>query len=86
MIPRTLFTPEHESFRDSFRRFVDKEIAPHHEAWEEQGYVDRDVWRKAGANGFLCMTMPEEWGGKTIFQDVSAKVVRIGRELHPAFW
>ena len=63
MIERTLFTPEHESFRDSFRRFVDEEITPFHAAWEDQGYVDRDVWRKAGANGFLCMTMPEEYGG-----------------------
>jgi alkylation response protein AidB-like acyl-CoA dehydrogenase len=63
MIARTLYTPEHESFRDSFRRFAEKEIAPFHAAWEDQGYVDRDVWRKAGANGFLCMTMPEEYGG-----------------------
>ena len=63
MIERTLFTPDHEAFRDSFRRFTDKEIAPFHAQWEEQGYVDREVWRKAGANGFLCMTMPEEFGG-----------------------
>ena len=63
MIPRTLFNADHEAFRDSFRRFMDKEIAPYHEAWEEQGYVDREVWRKAGANGFLCMTMPEAHGG-----------------------
>ena len=63
MIERTLYSADHESFRDSFRRFVDKEIAPHHEAWEEQGYVDREVWTQAGANGFLCMTMPEEYGG-----------------------
>ncbi|MBC7482304.1 MAG: acyl-CoA dehydrogenase family protein [Rhizobacter sp.] len=63
MIERTLFSPDHESFRDSFRRFMEREIAPHHEAWEEQGYVDRDVWRKAGQNGFLCMTMPEQYGG-----------------------
>ncbi|HWI81913.1 acyl-CoA dehydrogenase family protein [Ramlibacter sp.] len=63
MIERTLFNAEHEAFRDSFRRFMDREIAPHHAAWEEQGYVDRDVWRKAGANGFLCMTMPQQHGG-----------------------
>ena len=63
MIERTLFSPEHESFRDSFRRFMEREIAPHHAAWEEQGYVDRELWRKAGANGFLCMTMPQEYGG-----------------------
>ena len=63
MIDRTLFNADHEAFRDSFRRFMDKEIAPFHEAWEEQGYVDRAVWNKAGENGFLCMTMPEAYGG-----------------------
>ena len=63
MIKRTLFSPDHEAFRDSFRRFLDKEIAPFHAEWEDQGYVDREVWRKAGTNGFLCMGMPEEYGG-----------------------
>jgi len=63
MIDRSLFSAEHEAFRDSFRRFMDKEIAPFHAQWEEQGYVDRAVWNKAGDNGFLCMTMPEEFGG-----------------------
>lgn len=63
MIARTLFTEEHESFRVSFRRFLDREVVPHHERWEEQGYVDRDVWLAAGANGFLCPSMPEEYGG-----------------------
>ncbi|MBC5764247.1 acyl-CoA dehydrogenase family protein [Ramlibacter albus] len=66
MIERTLFSPDHEAFRDAFRKFCDKEIAPHHEAWEEQGYVDREVWRKAGANGYLCMTMPEAYGGSGV--------------------
>ena len=63
MIPRTLFGEEHESFRSAFRKFLEKEVIPHHEAWEEQGYVDRDVWRKAGENGFLCTSMPEAYGG-----------------------
>ncbi len=63
MIERSLFSPDHESFRDAFRRFVDKEIAPFHAQWEEQGFVDRAVWRKAGDNGFLCMTLPEAYGG-----------------------
>ena len=63
MIPRTLFGEEHESFRASFRKFLEKEVIPFHEAWEEQGYVDRDVWRKAGENGFLCTSMPEAYGG-----------------------
>lgn len=63
MIERSLFSPDHESFRDAFRRFMDKEIAPFHAEWEEQGYVDRAVWNKAGDNGFLCMTLPEAYGG-----------------------
>src|SRR6185369_13170670 len=63
MIERTLFNAAHEAFRDSFRRFVDREIAPYHADWEEQGYVDRAVWNKAGANGYLCATLPEAYGG-----------------------
>lgn len=63
MIDRSLFSSEHEAFRDAFRRFMDKEIAPFHADWEDQGYVDRAVWKKAGDNGFLCMTMPEAYGG-----------------------
>ncbi len=63
MIPRTLFTPEHETFRDSVRRFLEAEVRPHDERWQEQGYADKSVWKKAGENGFLCMSMPEEYGG-----------------------
>ncbi|MEK9720529.1 MAG: acyl-CoA dehydrogenase family protein [Quisquiliibacterium sp.] len=63
MIERTIFSAEHVAFRDSFRRFVDKEIVPFHAQWEEQGYVDREVWKKAGQNGFLCTSMPEQYGG-----------------------
>ena len=63
MIERTLFNSEHQAFRDSFRRFMTAEIAPHHAAWEEQGYVDKAVWAKAGALGFLCMTQAEAHGG-----------------------
>ena len=63
MIPRTLFTPEHETFRDSVRRFMEQEVKPHDERWQEQGYADKAVWKKAGENGFLCLSMPEEYGG-----------------------
>jgi len=63
VIPRTLFTPEHETFRDSVRRFLEAEVKPHDEKWQEQGYADKAVWKKAGENGFLCMSMPEEYGG-----------------------
>ena len=83
MLERTVFNADHEAFRDSFRRFVDKEIAPFHAEWEEQGYVDRDVWRKAGANGFLCMTMPEPYGGAGV--DKLYSVVQM-EELSAGFY
>lgn len=63
MIERTLFQPDHQAFADSFRRFIEKEVTPHHADWEDQGYVARAVWSQAGANGFLCMSLPEEYGG-----------------------
>jgi acyl-CoA dehydrogenase len=63
MVPRTLFTPDHETFRDSVRRFMKEEVAPHEDRWQDQGYVDREVWQKAGATGFLCVSMPEDFGG-----------------------
>ena len=63
MIERTLFNSDHVAFGDSFRKFIEQEIAPFHADWEEQGYVDRKVWNKAGENGFLCTSMPEEYGG-----------------------
>lgn len=54
MIPRTLFQPEHEEFRRQFRRFLDEEVTPNRERWEEQQHVDRKVWNRAGELGFLC--------------------------------
>lgn len=63
MIERSLFSADHDAFRDSFRRFMHAEIAPFHAAWEQQGFVDKAVWKKAGALGFLNMSMPAEYGG-----------------------
>ena len=60
---RTLFSPEHEIFRQSARGFFQREVLPHQERWAEQGIVDREVWRKAGAAGLLCPWLPEEDGG-----------------------
>lgn len=57
------FSDEHEMFRDSVRKFCESEIAPHHEQWEKDGQVSRELWLKAGENGFLCMDVPEEYGG-----------------------
>lgn len=60
---RKLFSEEHELYRKSFRTFVEREVMPHQERWNEQGSVDREIWNKAGAAGFLCPWMEEEWGG-----------------------
>jgi len=63
MTPRTLFSAEHELFRDQVRRFILAEITPHHAEWEKAGIVPRSVWRKAGEAGLPCTGLPEEYGG-----------------------
>ncbi len=86
---RTIFEPEHEMFRDAFRTFVEREIVPHHGQWEQDGMVSREVWHKAGRDGFLCMDVPEEYGGAGV-QDfrynmiVGEELVRVGA-TGPAF-
>ncbi len=63
MFKRELFSEDHEAFRDTVRRFIEREIAPRHAQWEDDGVVPRDLWRKAGAAGMLCCTVPEPYGG-----------------------
>jgi acyl-CoA dehydrogenase len=63
MFERRIFREEHEMFRDAVRKFIEREIAPFHKQWEEDGIVPRDLWLKAGAAGMLCCTIPEEYGG-----------------------
>ncbi|MEM6415204.1 MAG: acyl-CoA dehydrogenase family protein [Pseudomonadota bacterium] len=75
MINRTLYRDEHLMFRDNFRKFVEKEIVPHHARWEDQQHVDRSLWEKAGEQGFLCTEMPEEYGGAGADRYISAIVI-----------
>ena len=63
MIPRTVYSSDHELFRDAVRRFVSQEIEPYHAQWEKDGVVSREVWRAAGANGLLCSFVPAQYGG-----------------------
>src|SRR5437763_1627690 len=58
-----IFTEEHEALRESIRAFVDRELAPHAEAWEEATFPD-SVFRRMGELGFLGLSMPEEYGGQ----------------------
>ena len=63
MIKRTAFDSEHDMFRDSFRKFLKEEAVPFHEQWEKDGQVSHEFWKKAGAQGYLCPTVPEAYGG-----------------------
>src|SRR3954468_3540353 len=76
---RTLFEFEHEEFRASFRRWLDKEVVPRHLEWEDAGIVPRDVFAAAGAHGFLGMAVPEEHGGGGV-EDFRYNLV-IGEEV-----
>lgn len=58
-----MYEEEHRMFRDAFRQFLEQEVVPHEERWTEEGIVDRELWNKAGENGFLSIDVPEEYGG-----------------------
>jgi len=57
------YTEEHRIFRDSLRRFLEREITPHVEEWEEAGIVPKEAWKQMGEQGFLAMGVSEEYGG-----------------------
>jgi acyl-CoA dehydrogenase len=60
---RDIFSPEHELFREQFRRFAEREIAPKVESWNRAGMSDRESWRRMGEAGFLGAHAPVEYGG-----------------------
>jgi len=60
---RTIFSDEHELFRNEFRRFAEAEIAPRVAEWNRAGTTDKATWRKVGEAGFLGANQPEEYGG-----------------------
>ena len=63
IVPSPFYTPEHEAFRRTVRRFVDREIMAHVDAWDEAEEFPRDLYRKAAAAGLLQLGFPEEYGG-----------------------
>ncbi|GAA1936498.1 acyl-CoA dehydrogenase family protein [Nocardioides marmoribigeumensis] len=63
---RDIFDAEHEDFRSTVRSFFEKEVTPHHDQWEKDGVVPRELWLKAGEAGLLCFDVPEEFGGPGI--------------------
>tara|TARA_R110000822_G_scaffold272927_1_gene395441 strand:- start:122 stop:1267 length:1146 start_codon:yes stop_codon:yes gene_type:complete len=75
---RTIFETEHNLIRDAVRSFATEHISPFYEQWEEDGQVDRDMWRKAGEAGLLSPNVPAEFGGMEADFRVNAV---IGEEL-----
>ncbi|WP_286965066.1 MULTISPECIES: acyl-CoA dehydrogenase family protein [Acinetobacter] len=66
MLPRQIFNDQYEAFRETVRKFYEKEVIPHTEKYEQQQHVDRVLWNKAGELGLLCATMPEAYGGSEV--------------------
>jgi alkylation response protein AidB-like acyl-CoA dehydrogenase len=60
---RPLLEAEHEAFRRTVRAFIEREVTPHHERWEAEGQVSREVWTAAGDQGLLCFDVEERYGG-----------------------
>jgi alkylation response protein AidB-like acyl-CoA dehydrogenase len=73
MARHPIFTEEHDELRESVRRFVEKELAPNVDEWEDAGFFPDDVFRRAGELGFLGLHYPEEYGGAG--GDLAAEVV-----------
>ncbi|TSD45272.1 acyl-CoA dehydrogenase [Rhodococcus sp. KBS0724] len=60
---RTLFTEDHEAYRESVREFIAREVTPHYDDWEENRLVDRSAWLAAGKTGIIGLAVPEQYGG-----------------------
>ncbi len=85
---RTIFEPEHETFRDHARRFFQQEIGPHGERWREAGMVDREAYLKAGEQGYLMMWADEQYGGAGV-QDFRYEQILIEENIRhgePCFY
>ena len=62
-VTRNVFRDDHKMYRETVRRFLERECLPRQKAWDEAGQVDRETWLKAGREGLLCASLPEEYGG-----------------------
>ncbi|MGH8997864.1 MAG: acyl-CoA dehydrogenase family protein, partial [Acidimicrobiia bacterium] len=60
---RAIFDEDHDLFRATFRRFLDRRVVPNHQRWEQAGIVDRELFAEAGGHGFVGFNIPVEYGG-----------------------
>ena len=89
MKERNFFNSDHEQFRDTVKKFIDREIAPFHQQWEEDGVVPRELWLKAGETGLLCCSIPEAYGGlglDYLFQVIMVEEMAKGGYTGPGFY
>jgi acyl-CoA dehydrogenase len=90
MFEGSYVTEEMRMFRKSFRQFIQKECTPNRAKWKAQGMVDRDLWNKAGAAGFLCPAIPTEYGGgggnfaydKIVTEELGIAMIDFGANIH----
>lgn len=80
-IARRIFEPEHDMFRESARRFFQNEVGPHGERFREQGYVDAELFRRAGEQGYLFMWADERYGGAGV-TDFRYEQILLEENLH----
>ncbi len=85
------YTQEHQIFRESIRRYFEREVTPRVEEWEKAGIVPKTVWRDFGSQGFLCPWLPEAYGGvgadllySLISMEERRKDPQLGLPLPPA--
>ncbi|KAF0808346.1 acyl-CoA dehydrogenase [Alcanivorax xiamenensis] len=72
---------EIELFRDNVRKFLEKEVAPHYDQWEKEEKFPRELWNQLGENGFLCVDVPEAYGGFGADFRLSAVIVEEASRL-----
>lgn len=85
-----IYSEEHEIFRRSFKKFVEKEMVPFMDEWEENGIVPREMWKKMGEQGYLCPWLDEQYGGSgagfefsiIINEELARAGVNTGVRLH----
>ena len=75
--------PELELFRDNFKRFLKQHVAPFYAQWEAQEHMPREIWHKLGQNGFLCVDVPEQYGGYAA--PISYSLMLVQEAAHAGF-
>ena len=70
-----IYGEEHRIFREAFRKFLERELVPNIDRWEEEGIIPREIWKKAGDQGFLCPWLEEKYGGSGVGFEYSAIMI-----------